>query len=234
MKLVSRVFILLLVIACACQVSKDRPYQLARVLSIVDGDTIVLTDGRRVRYVSIDTPERGDHFFTEASMLNRRLVEGKQIKMYSGTRETDRYGRTLAWVEVDGVAVAETLITMGLAHITGYRDSKMFIPRLITRQREAMDHRRGIWEHFLEDETRQYVASVTAFRFHRLECPAAERIKRDQLLRYDSAWEAYYDGLSPCNRCQPHTFQGAQHQISESLSQPRLISSILSGSLVPR
>ncbi len=61
-------------------VPPGRPVQQARLVRVLDGDTIeVEIEGRtyRVRYIGIDAPERGQAFYAEAASANRRLVEGK-------------------------------------------------------------------------------------------------------------------------------------------------------------
>jgi hypothetical protein len=71
---------------------------LATVTYIVDGDTIDVAIGGttyRVRYIGMDTPERGDYFFSEATEANRALVEGQQVILVKDVSETDRYGRLL-------------------------------------------------------------------------------------------------------------------------------------------
>ncbi len=89
----------------------------------IDGDTIVV-DGEHIRILNIDTPEI-KHARCDAE---RRLgkvakvrVEGLlasgrlTIARGDGDRMTDKYGRTLGRVAVDGVDVGETLIAEGLA-----------------------------------------------------------------------------------------------------------------------
>ncbi len=53
----------------------------SRVARVIDGDTIELANGDRVRYIGIDTPERGESFFGAATRLNRGLVEGKNVRV---------------------------------------------------------------------------------------------------------------------------------------------------------
>lgn len=62
----------------------------AKVERIVDGDTIVLTNGSIVRYVGITSPENNEPFEKESTEANRKLVEGKEIKL-----EYDNYRRRL-------------------------------------------------------------------------------------------------------------------------------------------
>jgi endonuclease YncB( thermonuclease family) len=93
--------------------------QAARVVHIVDGDTIdVEIDGHkeRIRYYGIDTPERGQPCFSEATARNDALVDGN-VLLLPDARERDRYGRLLRYV-FDGQdrSVDARLIAEGLAH----------------------------------------------------------------------------------------------------------------------
>ncbi len=70
--------------------------QLVSVTGVVDGDTIDTSIGR-VRFFGVDTPERGDDCFTEATEFTRLLVGG-QVRLEDGPRLEDTYGRRLAYV----------------------------------------------------------------------------------------------------------------------------------------
>lgn len=88
----------------------------ARVRRVIDGDTIILKSGEHVRYVGIDTPERGESFYSMAKRRNKKLVSGVPITLEICVPErTDKYGRLLANVFVSNVSVNETLIKEGLA-----------------------------------------------------------------------------------------------------------------------
>src|SRR3990172_7201954 len=77
-----------------------------KVTRVIDGDTIELGDGRRVRYIGIDTPETVDPrkpvecFGKEAAAKNRELVDGKMVEMEKDASETDKYGRLLRYIYV--------------------------------------------------------------------------------------------------------------------------------------
>jgi micrococcal nuclease len=86
------------------------------VARVVDGDTIELESGERIRYLLVDTPENTTEvecFGPEAAELNRELVEGKQVTLRYDVECTDRYDRLLAWVEVDGREVNQLLVERG-------------------------------------------------------------------------------------------------------------------------
>ena len=77
------------------------------VLRVVDGDTIVVRYREveeRVRYRDVDTPERGQPGYDEATQFNRRLVEGKTVRLeinYAEGNGRDNFGRLLADVYVE-------------------------------------------------------------------------------------------------------------------------------------
>jgi len=87
-----------------------------RAAWVVDGDTAVLVGGEKVRYLGIDTPERGEPFYNEAKERNKALVGSRSVRL-EVCRETprDNYGRLLAYVYADGVDVGATLLREGLA-----------------------------------------------------------------------------------------------------------------------
>lgn len=96
----------------------------ARVLRVVDGDTVAVSlAGRRerVRYIGVDTPESVrpgfpvECFGKRAGELNRRLVAGRTVRLRFDRERRDRYGRLLAYVYAGGVFVNAELIRRGYA-----------------------------------------------------------------------------------------------------------------------
>ena len=84
------------------------------VTGIVDGDTIDTSIGR-VRFFGIDTPERGDACFTEATEFTRLLV-GSQVRLEDGPRLEDSFGRRLAYVyDPFGNSIDVQLVARGFA-----------------------------------------------------------------------------------------------------------------------
>ena len=96
--------VLLLVLALSVfahrVIGLDRAHY-SRVKWVIDGDTILLEDGRKVRYAGIDTPERHEPFYRKATRRNIELVKGKVVRLViCKQKPRDRFGRTLAWVYV--------------------------------------------------------------------------------------------------------------------------------------
>jgi len=87
--------------------------ELKKIARVVDGDTIELSDGTRVRLHGIDTPERNQPYGKEATRELNRLL-GRSV--YVEATDTDRYGRTVAvlWTS-DGVNVNLEMVCRGAA-----------------------------------------------------------------------------------------------------------------------
>lgn len=78
--------------------AKDGMYKVTEVL---DGDTIVLETGEKLRYQGIDAPEQNQRWGEEAKNFNQKLVLGKKVKVEFDRVKLDKYGRLLAYVWVD-------------------------------------------------------------------------------------------------------------------------------------
>ena len=101
----------LLVAGCATEPGED-----ALVKRAIDGDTIELESGERVRYLMVDTPESTTElecYGTNAKTFNRDLVEGKRVRLRTDVEREDMFGRTLAYVTVDGEEVNTLIIERG-------------------------------------------------------------------------------------------------------------------------
>lgn len=115
-----------------------------RVVSVHDGDTVLCLDEangkHKVRLVGIDAPEIGQAFGTVSRDALRGMVLRQSVEVHGD--EQDRYGRTLARLEIDGRDVNREMVAVGLAwHYTRYSDC----PLLAAAEDEAQAARRGLW-----------------------------------------------------------------------------------------
>lgn len=121
------------------------------VQKVIDGDTVKLADGRIVRYIGIDTPETGagrrkvECFAKEAAERNRELVEGKRVRLEKDVSETDRYGRILRFVYLDGVFVNELLVKEGYATAFPYPPDLTYREVFREAERTARASDSGLW-----------------------------------------------------------------------------------------
>ena len=131
-----------------------RLYTEARVMRVIDGDTIdVMIDGRifKVRYIGINCPEinhpqkGAEPFGPEAKVRNAELVAGQTVKLEKDVSEKDQYGRLLRYVWVGDVMINEALVREGYAYSRHYPPDVKHQERLDDSQREAQENKRGVW-----------------------------------------------------------------------------------------
>lgn len=117
-----------------------------RVAYVVDGDTVRLANGRYVRLIGIDTPERGRPYYQAAKRHLDRLVEGwVRLVNPASTDDRDHYGRLLRYVRDDGRDAGLAEIRKGYAHARyDSRDGYDWHPSQHT-YRQADANTRNLW-----------------------------------------------------------------------------------------
>lgn len=121
------------------------------VLRVVDGDTIVIEGNKKLRYIGMNAPESVDPrrpvqcYGEEASKRNKELVEGKTITLEKDVSETDKYGRLLRYVYLNGVMINKQLVEEGYALASSYPPDIKHQPELRLAQKNALSNHRGLW-----------------------------------------------------------------------------------------
>lgn len=120
------------------------------VKRVVDGDTIELETGEKIRYLLVNAPEttngHNDCYGTNAAQFNTDLVMGKTVQLRYDDVCTDRFGRLLAYVSVDGTEVNTTLVERGYAcvlHIPPDGDARA--DEFKALEKAAKQQGRGLW-----------------------------------------------------------------------------------------
>ncbi len=117
----------------------------ALVVRVIDGDTVELEDGQRVRYLGIDTPEVGEPYAANATARNKELVEGKVVELQTGKRDKDEYGRLLRYVYVNGTFVNAELVAEGLARAYIFDSDERYSQVLVQLEQYAKLREWGLW-----------------------------------------------------------------------------------------
>jgi micrococcal nuclease len=122
-----------------------------RIESVVDGDTLTLVDGTRVRLVQIDTPELGTgecYSRAAAKALSRLTPFGATISLERdpALEAVDRYGRLLRYVRRGSTNVNVELVRRGAATVWFYDGARgRYAAQLLAAARDARAHGRGLW-----------------------------------------------------------------------------------------
>jgi len=120
----------------------ERPVKVVRV---VDGDNIELADGRRIRYLGIDSPEEGECFRDESTRMNKELVLNKKVKLKFDKDSMDNYGRILAYVYVDTKMVNQELLERGAGKYFFDKQTTRFEAELVAAAQQGYESKQGLW-----------------------------------------------------------------------------------------
>ena len=208
--------ILLSILLIGSIVSAAEKQQWIRVKWVIDGDTIVLGDGRHVRYIGINAPEiahdehvagskqnarKAEPFGDAAKKYNQYLVESKKVRLEFDKERQDRYGRCLAYVFLsNGTFVNQAMIEKGYAYVLPRQPNVECQQTLLRAQRDAMSKKIGLWEHWKEREG-EYVGSKKSKRFHLKTCPYGKKIGKRNRIFFKTKWDAFWSGFAPGKRC---------------------------------
>jgi micrococcal nuclease len=136
--------------SAAC--SLDHADETARVAYVYDGDTIRLSDGRKVRFVGVNTPEI-DHdggnsqpYAKAARLRVEALIGGGTVQLRYASERKDHYGRLLAHPYLpDGRSISTILLDEGLAAAIAVSPNLWQNDCYFSHERKARAARRGIW-----------------------------------------------------------------------------------------
>jgi micrococcal nuclease len=149
-KLLALLAVVALALGAFVLLTRDSSASEAFVEHVVDGDTIRLADGTRVRLVQIDAPEKVDECYgEEASGLTRRLLPpGTKVRIEQDPDldQEDRFGRTLAYVWKDDEDVNLTLVEEGAAGVWFFQgDRGRHADDLLRAAERARNQGKGLW-----------------------------------------------------------------------------------------
>jgi micrococcal nuclease len=136
--------------ACGGDTASECGPNEATVTRVIDGDTIVLDTGVKIRYLLINAPEttngHNDCYGSNAATFNSDLVLNKTVELSYDVQCQDMYGRTLAYVKVDGQEVNTLMLERGYAcllHIPPDGDDRL--DEFKALEADAKANNRGLW-----------------------------------------------------------------------------------------
>ena len=205
--LIFNTFLLSLSISCSNA-------QTLKCTRVVDGDTIILNNGERVRLIGVDTPETKhpkkpvEYYGKEASAFTKRMVEGKEVRLKYDQQRKDEYGRLLAYVYLtDGTLLNAEIIKQGYGH-AHTRFPFKYIDEFRQYEKEAREAKRGLWANkHIDRETKYireyYVGSKDSKLYHKPHCTTAKKIAPANRKTFNSLNDVADSGYLPCKICKP-------------------------------
>jgi micrococcal nuclease len=192
-----------------CFAGPSRAEETVFVRWVDDGDTIVLADGRRIRYIGINSPEIGhadkrpEPLGPEARIFNRQMVFQKYVRLEFDQEKNDHYGRQLAYIfSLADIFVNKAMLQRGYGHSLYHYPNTRHHTILLEAQRSAMKAETGIWLGWKETQGR-YIGHKDSRRFHLDSCPLARKISPENRIYFTKRWDAFWQGYSPAKDCLP-------------------------------
>jgi len=197
-------------VAAENQTLGQAPITAAVVAQVVDGDTVILDTGQKVRLLGIDAPELekegqpADFLAHKAKLVLAELTQGKEVRLEYDRLRYDRYGRVLAYLFLpDGTDLSREMVQRGLARGYTVPPNQRRREELLAAQREAIGARRGIWLKALDQDEPFYIGNQRSLIFHRPTCQQGQSTAKANRRQFQSLAEAYLQGFSPCRTCKP-------------------------------
>lgn len=205
-----KVFLNLAVVFLIVTISPTAWAEVVTVVHVCDGDTIILSDKKHVRYIGINAPEIShdmkppEYFGNEAREFNKKLVLGKRVRLAFDQERQDAYGRILAYVYLeDGTFVNAELVKEGFVHVLYVLPNVKHYESLLNAQQKAIEKQKGMWTKVLATGKGPYRGNVGTKKFHSPTCPFGKRISAKNSVLFKTKKEAFMNGYSPCRRCRP-------------------------------
>lgn len=172
------------------------------VAEVIDGDSLVLADGRTVRLLGIQAPKlpKGRNFAPwplarEAKDVLAELALGKSVTLRFGGAREDRYGRVLAQLErSDGLWLEGELLRRGLARVYTFADNRTAAAQLYAIERQARKARRGIWAdpHYALRKPEEALRHVGGFEIVEGRIVSVARVSGNVFLNFGEDWHAAF------------------------------------------
>lgn len=151
-----------------CFAAEGSSYNYTNILvtRVIDGDTLQLESGQRVRLIGIDTPEM--HYSDKllhnskrskkdintimesgkkAYEFTKKLVEGKRVSLEFGTEKYDKYNRLLAYVYLkDGTFLNAKIVEEGYASLMTIPPNVKYAQTFLKLYQYARENNKGLWK----------------------------------------------------------------------------------------
>ncbi len=135
--------------------------ETAFVARVIDGDTFEIEGGGVVRILGINTPEKKQPLYDNASTFLKNLIGGKNVTLEKDIVEMDKYGRHLRYVFIGGEFVNEKIIRNGFANVYIIPPNGKYSAELEKAEVYARESNIGLWR---TDEN--YIDCISVPEFH--------------------------------------------------------------------
>ena len=133
---------------------------------VFDGDTVKLSNGKKVRLIGINAPESGEVCSSEATNKLKELVLGKKITLEKDIEDRDQYGRSLRYLYADGIFVNLEMVRSGVAHSYRYGLNTKYSAKFDQAENEAKQNEGCLWKTSQKKYIKDQCIYITNFHFN--------------------------------------------------------------------
>jgi micrococcal nuclease len=171
------------------------------VQKVLDGDSLKLADGRKVRLVGIQAPDGRGSLSRGATCKLKSKIEGKEVQLSFDEKAIDRYKRCLAYVFCDGVFINGWMVKNGFAYSNEWKPNSRHSKLLSSLQGQARVKKRGFWA-LNPPAANHYLILLRSRYFHRPDCKRIAKAKSSptKIATRELAFDRF---LIPCRDCKP-------------------------------
>ena len=165
---------------------------------VVDGDTIDVDGVGRIRFVGVNTPERGQPGYQEAKDFVKSLCLGKTVGLdIDNAKHYDKYGRVLAVVYAGDTNVNAELLKKGYA-VVMYIPPSEFDPYSWAGTTNTVSSNNNP-----VSNAGYYIGNSNSMKFHKPNCSSVAKMSEKNKVRLNTRQEAINKGYTPCGYCNP-------------------------------
>ncbi|MBI2105821.1 thermonuclease family protein [Candidatus Woesearchaeota archaeon] len=169
------------------------------VVNVVDGDTLDLANGDRLRFSGINTPETGECYYQEAKDKLGELTLRRNVLLEKDRTDIDKYERKLRYVYINEsselILINGILVEKGYARVYDkYKSDTKRYEQLKKLERNAIENKLGVWSCIDNKENCLFVGSANSEKYHTPDCKFAKKIKPENLVCFETFEEAESEG----------------------------------------
>lgn len=210
-----KIWLLVLFVLAGCSTEVENINSMAVVERVVDGDTVVLNNSEKVRFVCVNTPEKNEEGYIEATNFLKEILLNKTVLLVKDNTDKDKYKRLLRYVYLsDGTFVNSLIAEKGFGEILMIEPNTKLCPEIKAAEDKAKSEKLGIWakEKAVEEnidpcvalgcpEGTTAVGSKNSDKWHYCSCKWAKRIKKENLVCFKTTKEAEEKGYKKTQTC---------------------------------
>jgi endonuclease YncB( thermonuclease family) len=117
-----------------------------RVTEVIDGDTVIVSGGERIRLLGINAPEEGMYFYSESADVLEMMLMDKDLRLEKDISDRDIYGRSLRYIFMDDLFVNLEMVKRGFANAYTYPPDVKYAEDILAAERYARENNLGLWE----------------------------------------------------------------------------------------